>query len=417
VPLSSALPTSLQVSASTGQVGISNPGYWGIEVKTQEFTGSFWVRGNFKGDFTANLFNYLSNETIGSVEVPGNTTTAEWREHRFLLTPHTDPGNVNNTFQITYDASASDGTLDFNLISLFPPTYNNRPNGMRIDLMESLKELNPSFLRFPGGNNLEGEEPPYYLKWNETIGPLKDRTGFPGTWRYTNTNGLGLVEYLHWCDDLGMEPVLAVWAGFYLNGPVIPEDELQPYIEDALNEIEFITGSTDTTYGALRASLGYPDPWTLKYVEVGNEDNLGGGGNSYESYRFQAFKDAINSKYADIFVMASTTDYRFAETEDAGEDYHEYTRPDHFVGEFGIFDSYATGFKTMIGEYAAVQPNIPQGGGVDWNAARWAFPKWIGTVSEAVFLIGAERNADKIFGAAYVSSRTHYNDIVQANII
>lgn len=142
---------------------------------------------------------------------------------------------------------------------------------------------------------------------------------------------------------------MAVWAGFYLNGPVIPEDELQPYIDDALNELEFLTGASDTTYGALRASLGYPDPWTIKYVEVGNEDNLGGGGDSYESYRFQAFKDAINEKYPDILVFASTAAYDFAETEDAGEDYHQYTRPDYFVGQFGFFDSYTTGFKTMIG--------------------------------------------------------------------
>lgn len=240
------------------------------------------------------------------------------------------------------------------------------------------------------------------MKWNETIGPLKDRPGYPGTWSYENTNGLGLVEYLHWCDDLGMEPVLAVWAGFYLDDPVIPEDELQPYIDDALNELDFIMGDQNTNYGALRASLGYPDPWTINYIEVGNEDNLGGGGSSYESYRFQAFKYAINEKYPDILVMASTADFDFAETEDAGEDYHQYTRSDYFVSQFNFFDNFITGFKTMIGEYAAVQPNIPEGGGTDWNAARWAFPMWIGTVSEAVFLIGAERNADKMFGAAYV---------------
>lgn len=206
-----------------------------------------------------------------------------------------------------------------------------------------------SFLRLPGGNNLEGNDPPYYLKWNETIGPLKDRRGYPGTWNYENTNGLGLVEYMYWCQDLGMEPVLAVWAGFYLNGPVIAQNALQPYIDDALNELEFLMGGADTTYGALRISLGYAEPWTIKYVEVGNEDNLGGGGSSYESYRFQMFKDAINAKYPDIRVFASTSDYDFSETEDAGEDYHQYTRPDYFVGQFGFFDSFPTGFKTMIG--------------------------------------------------------------------
>jgi alpha-N-arabinofuranosidase len=216
--------------------------------------------------------------------------------------------------------------------------------------MSAFSGLNPSFLRFPGGNNLEGDDPPYYLKWNETIGPLKDRTGYPGTWGYTNTNGLGLIEYLQWCDDLGMEPVLAVWGGFYLSGPAIPEAELQPYIDDALNELEFIMGDVSTTHGALRASLGYPEPWTIKYVEVGNEDNLSGGGVSYQAYRFQAFKDAITAKYPGIFVFASTSDYNFAETEDVGEDYHQYARPDRFASEFGYFDHWATGFKTMIGK-------------------------------------------------------------------
>ncbi|KAF2182180.1 glycoside hydrolase family 51 protein [Zopfia rhizophila CBS 207.26] len=403
-PLSPALPTSLNVAASSGTVGIVNPGFWGIEVKVQKYTGSFWVKGSYDGSFTISLQSTITNETLGSLEVRSNSTDSEWREHTFTLTPEKAAASdiiANNTFAITYDASATSGSLDFNLISLFPPTYNNRPNGMRSDLMENLKGLNPSFLRFPGGNNLEGNDPPYYLKWNETIGPLKDRPGFPGTWGYQNTNGLGLIEYLHWCDDLNMEPVLAVWAGFYLEGPVIPENALQPYIDDALNELEFLMGDTSTTYGALRASLGYPEPWTIKYVEIGNEDNLGGGGTSYQSYRFQKFYDAIRAKYPDMVVFASTVDYQFAETSDAGEDYHEYTRPDVFAGRFGFFDTFATGYKTIIGEYAVVQPNIPQGGGVDWSGPRWRFPMWIGTVAEAVFLVGAERNADKIFGAAY----------------
>lgn len=159
-PLSSALPTSLNVAASSGKVGISNPGYWGIEVKVQQYNGSFWVKGNYNGSFTASLYDYLSNETVGSVEVPSNASASEWQEHSFTLTPEKAAG-VNNTFQITFDASvsskcyyllrdyltvlsqATDGSLDFNLISLFPPTYNNRPNGMRPDLMEALKGLNP----------------------------------------------------------------------------------------------------------------------------------------------------------------------------------------------------------------------------------------------------------------------------------
>ena len=187
------------------------------------------------------------------------------------------------------------------------------------------------------------------MKWNETLGPLKDRYGYPGTWGYENTNGLGLIEYLLWCDDLKMEPVLAVWAGFYLDGPVVPENALQPYIDDALNQLEFITGDASTKYGALRASLGYAKPWVIKYVEVGNEDNLGGGAASYNEYRFKAFKDAINKKYPDIFVFASTTIFQFAEESDAGEDYHQYTRPNRFVEQFSFFDNFTTGFRTMVG--------------------------------------------------------------------
>ncbi|KAF2204615.1 glycoside hydrolase [Delitschia confertaspora ATCC 74209] len=400
-PLSAALPTSLRVTASKGTAGIANPGFWGIDVKVQKYTGSFWVKGKYDGSFTASLQSTITNETYGSVKVRSQATDREWREHKYTLVPQKAGERTNNTLVITYDASATNGHLDFNLISLFPPTYKNRPNGMRIDIMEALKALNPKFLRMPGGNNLEGNDPPYYWKWNETLGPLKDRLGYPGTWSYENTNGLGLVEYLNWCTDLGMEPVLAVWAGFYLDGPAIPESALQPYIDDALNELEFIMGDVSTPYGAMRAKLGYPKPWTIKYVEVGNEDNLGGGGTTYNAYRFQAFYDAIKAKYPHMKVFASTTDFKFAETEDAGEDYHHYSRPDFFVGQFNYFDNFTTGQKIMIGEYATVQPNVPQGGDTDWAKGRLPFPTWIGTVGEAVFLLGAERNADKVWGSAY----------------
>lgn len=196
--------------------------------------------------------------------------------------------------------------------------------------------------------------------------------------------------------------VLGVWAGLYLNGNVTPASELQPYVDDALAQIEFITGAPNTPYGKLRASLGYPKPWSLKYIEVGNEDNLWGGGPSYVEYRFRMFYDAIKAKYPDMFVFASTNDYNIAETMDAGEDYHHYSRPDFFVGQFGFFDHFPTGYKTIIGEYATVQPNVPEGGDTNWDIGRLIFPTWIGAVAEAVFLLGAERNADKVWGVAYV---------------
>jgi len=165
--------------------------------------------------------------------------------------------------------------------------------------MDTLQQLSGSFLRIPGGNNLEGSEQLsiFYLVralltldtdglnqasprfiWNETIGPLRDRPGRPGTWGYYNTDGMGVHEYMNWCVDLDAVPVWAVWSGLYLDGEIVPQAQLGPYVTEALNVIEYITGNVSTPMGALRAANGQAAPWKLKYVEIGNEDNLNNGG-------------------------------------------------------------------------------------------------------------------------------------------
>ncbi|KAF2263980.1 hypothetical protein CC78DRAFT_580900 [Lojkania enalia] len=159
---------------------------------------------------------------LGSVGVASKATRGEMMDYLFTLTSEKEVEGVNNPFSITFDVA--DSSLDFNLIGHLPRMYNNRPNGMRVDLMAELEGLNPSFLGFPGGNKLAGEDPPYYLKWNEIIGLLKDRYRYPEAWTYDNTNELGLIEYLQSCDDSKIE------LGFYLEGPVISETDLQPYI-------------------------------------------------------------------------------------------------------------------------------------------------------------------------------------------
>ncbi|KAI9935036.1 hypothetical protein ASPWEDRAFT_44615 [Aspergillus wentii DTO 134E9] len=397
-PLSSALPTSVNVKG-TGKVGLANLGWWGIDVQEQKYTGSFYVKGSYNGSFTASLQSNETSDVFASVEIASASVRGAWTQHNFTLTPTKAAGDVKNTFSISFDASqAVDGSLDFNLISLFPPTWNDRPNGMRKDLMQTLSDMKPKFLRFPGGNNLEGDTIPGRWKWNETIGDLKDRPGRATTWGYQETLGLGLIEYMEWCDDLEVEPILAVWAGLALNGDVVPEADLEPYIQDALDEIEFLTGAEDTEHGALRASLGYPTPWTIKYVEVGNEDNLNNGLESYKSYRFQAFYDAIKKKYPDITVLASTIDMTLPGV--AGGDYHLYDEPDNFVTKFNFFDQYTDEHPILLGEIAATQFN--DGGEINWDDKNFSlYPWWIGTISEAVFLMGAERNADKILGTTY----------------
>ncbi len=155
--------------------------------------------------------------------------------------------------------------------------------------MNMLKEMHPQFLRFPGGNYLEGNDFVNRFDWKQTIGPLEERPGHLSPWRYRSTDGMGLLEFLEWCEDLHMQPVLAVYAGMALNSRYIATgDALKPLVQDALDEIEYVTGDESTKWGARRAKDGHPAPFKLNFVEVGNEDNLGGGNRTYEE-RFARF--------------------------------------------------------------------------------------------------------------------------------
>ena len=192
-PLSAALPYSVKVATggATGQVGLANPGWQGIPVTPQVYSGSFQVRGPYQGSFTVALVSTTEpGTTFASTDIPVSAHADVWTEVTYQLTPPAAAPNVNNSLSITFDAAtATVGSLNFNLLSLFPPTYNSRPNGMRIDLMQTLGGLNPSFLRW-GGNNIEGNpsqnNSPRWV-WNNTIGPIIDRPGRQGTWGYYNT--------------------------------------------------------------------------------------------------------------------------------------------------------------------------------------------------------------------------------------
>lgn len=198
--------------------------------------------------------------------------------------------------------------------------------------------------------------------------------------------------------------VLAVWDGLALNGDITPEDQLQQFIDLALNEIEFLTGPVTSQYGALRASLGYPEPWTINYVEIGNEDWLAGGSagwESYKQYRFPMFLEAVNAKYPHIRVISSGSIFDgITIPSQAAGDYHDYSTPDDYVAAFNFFDQLTSDNLTLVGETAAVHPN----GGTYWSGPLQPFPWWGGSVGEAIFLIGIERNSDRVLGATYVSS-------------
>ncbi|EUC33362.1 glycoside hydrolase family 51 protein [Bipolaris zeicola 26-R-13] len=415
-PLSKQLPASMRVSVGNGTsgagvIGFKNDGYWGMDVRPQTYTGSFWVKGAYDGVFTASLQSNLTDEVFGSVEIPSKCVEDDWTEHTFELVPEKAAPNSNNTLAITFDGAAA-RALDFNLISLFPPTYKGRKNGLRIDLAEALADMNPHFLRFPGGNMLEGLRNDSWWDWKDSLGPLRYRPGFQGVWGYQQTHGLGLMEYLEWAEDMDLQIVLGVWAGLALDGGVTPQQDLDAYIEDALNEIEFVTGPANSTWGARRAELGHPEPFELNYVEVGNEDWLAGfpgGWESYRAYRFPMFYNAIRKAYPHMTVISSAASSDPGGTPplygpnkkngqilpfDALGDYHPYREPDELVYEFNRFDNDA---GHIVGEVAATHVN----GGIRWEGSLYPFPWWIGAVGEAVSLIGYERNSDRIPGTFY----------------
>jgi alpha-N-arabinofuranosidase len=233
--------------------------------------------------------------------------------------PETVPPATNARFVIAVDNrdnSKKRGALDIppgarlwlQVVSLFPPTYQNRPNGLRPDLVGLLKGIQPKILRFPGGNYVEGVTFDTRWNWKATIGPVWERPGHENSaWGYWSDDGLGLLEFLELAEELGVTPVIGVWAGLTLNGTVIPQDELAPYVQDALDLIEYVTGPVTTEWGARRAADGHPAPFGIPYLEIGNEDFLNGGTASYDAYRYPMFYDAIKAAYPQVKLVATTS--------------------------------------------------------------------------------------------------------------
>jgi alpha-L-arabinofuranosidase len=197
--LSSALPRSVNVKGNANaETGISNPGFWGIEVTPQMYTGSFYVMGAYTGTFNAGLRGSSSGSILASANITSTSVAGSWTKHTFSLMPTSSAGTAN-VFTLTFTPTTSSQTVNFGLISLFPETYGGRPNGLRKDIMAALKDLNPSFFRIPGGNNLEGGRSGNEWKWGKTLGDLTTRPGRSGTWGYYNTDGIGLIEYMLVC--------------------------------------------------------------------------------------------------------------------------------------------------------------------------------------------------------------------------
>jgi alpha-N-arabinofuranosidase len=250
--------------------------------------------------------------------------------------------------------------------------------------MEKLAAMHPAFLRFPGGNYLEGTHIPERFDWKKTIGPLVDRPTHPSPWRYNSTDGMGLLEFLEWCEDLHMQPVLAVYAGYSLaQEHVNPGPDLEPYVQDALDEIEYVTGGAETKWGAERAKDGHAEPFKLTYVEVGNEDFFDRSG-SYDG-RYEQFYKAIKAKYPDLQIIATTP---VKSVRPDVIDDHYYRRATEFFHDTTHYDKTdRSGPKIFVGEWAT-----REGGPT---------PNFDSALGDAAWMTGMERNSDIIVMASY----------------
>ncbi|KAH9896932.1 glycoside hydrolase [Cubamyces lactineus] len=393
LPVSDALPNSLQLSVPrTRRVGFSNEGFWGIKVDSSwTYKASLFFRfpvsSSFSGALTVGL-QTNDGEILAQNFTQIHGTTTRWTQVNLELHPTASASDVNNNFFVTIDGAAgANQTINFAMFSLFPPTFKNRANGMRVDIAETLAEMGPSFFRFPGGNNL-GQTTATRWQWNATVGSLLDRPGRVGDWGYVNTDGLGLLEYLQFFEDAGMEPIMAVWAGYSLGGTSLAENQLDPYIQQAKDQINFVIGDPATSAPAeLRASLGHPEPFKLRFVEVGNETE-------FPQIRFIATSDAW-----DPILSPVPQSY----------DVHVYQTPTWFYQNAFYYDDFERNGTTYFeGEYAAISTNPNDIFGTPADG-RLPFPTVQSASGEAAFMTGLERNSDIVFAASYAPLLQHVN--------
>jgi len=388
-----ALTTSLRLDvtavAAGGRVGVANNGYWGIPVApSTRYTASFYARASaaFSGPLTVGIESSDGSKIWASATIPA--VGQQWQHYSVRLDTGSAPPSTDNRFVISTGAA---GSVWFNLVSLFPPTFNDRPNGNRIGLMQKLADLHPAFLRFPGGNYLEGDSIADRFAWEKTVHGLEDRPGHPGPWRYRSSDGLGLLEFLQWCQDLRMQPLLAVFAGYSLKGQGVTGEKLQPFVQEALDEIEYVTGDSSTPWGRQRALDGHPQPFELNYVEIGNEDYFDRTGN-YDQ-RFTQFYDAIKAKYPRLQLIASAP--LKTRRPDLVDD-HFYRSARHMERDVDHYDGRDRGEpKVLVGEWATKQGSPT--------------PTLNSALADAAWLTGLDRNSDVVMMSCYAPLLVNVN--------
>jgi alpha-L-arabinofuranosidase len=414
-PLNSALDRSLKLHVDQlppgARLGAANVGFYGVAAApSTKYTGSLYAKAGASWTGSVRVSLEKPDGTVLASQVVKDIGTG-WAKHTFsFTTPKTVAASTDNRIVVSLlntctgkkcvAITAQDVWLT--QVSLFPPTFKNRPNGVRVDLGQKLAAMKLGLFRIPGGNFLEGNTLDTRFAWKNTIGPVDQRAGHQNTaWGYWSSDGFGILDHLRLAEDIGAQPLLGLFAGYTLNGQHVSREEYGPYVQEALDEIEYAIGDKSTTWGARRAADGHPAPFDLHYVEVGNEDWFDGSG-SY-AWRFADMYQAIKAKYPQLTVLATTGGYQGGAasttptgvTPDAADD-HYYQSPQWFVDNSTRYDrADRNGPEILVGEYGA-QDGRPTG-------------TLAAAIGEAAFLTGLERASDVVIGSMYAPVLVHEN--------
>lgn len=389
------------------QVGLQNEGFRGMGVRSGETYIFSLLHRQASAGLTLRVELLDEHDAkIGQGQL-ALTPSSVWQEESVKFTSSATSSKAKLNIWIE-----GAGTVDMDMLSLFPQdTWKGRPKGLRKDMVQILADMDPDFIRFPGGCIVEGRDLANRFQWKKTVGPIEERELIINRWNtefrhrltpdYFQTFGLGFYEYFLLSEDLGAEPVPILNCGMacqFNTGEVVPLEDLDEYIQDALDLIEFANGDIQTKWGKLRADMGHPEPFHLKMLGVGNEN----WGPQYIE-RLDLFKKVLNEKHPEIAIIASSgTDpqgerFDYLDEQLRGMnidiiDEHYYRPPTWFVSSAARYDDYdRNGPKIFAGEYAS-HTTRPQGPGRNtWEAA----------LSEAAFLTGLERNGDVVTMASY----------------
>ncbi|WP_090104895.1 alpha-L-arabinofuranosidase C-terminal domain-containing protein [Chitinophaga sp. CF118] len=398
-----------------GKYGLFNEGFRGMGLeKDAQYNFSVWARAT-AGNVAINavLVNE-KGEDIGhaAVAITGN----EWKKYTVALTA--GQRVAKGGLQVLFSGS---GVLDADMISLFPVnTWKQRPGGMRADLVQLLADLHPGFVRFPGGCIVEGRDLVNRYQWKKTVGKVEDRTLIENRWNtefshrapgdYFQSYGLGFFEYFQLSEDIGAEPLPILNCGMacqYNTGEIAADEDVNTYIQDALDLIEFANGTTDTRWGKLRAEMGHPAPFNLKMMGVGNEQ-----WDSQYIARYKQFEEVLKTKHPEIKLVSGSGplpsgdrfDYSWAQLKHSRADLvdeHYYMSPDWFLKNARRYDNYDRNApKIFAGEYAAHIKDKEKDGPETRNT-------WGSALAEAAFMTGLERNADVVHMASYAPLLAH----------